>query len=321
MADNWIDNALDEARVDRRSQRGRHIAPWAKRHAPTLMAAVALLVLGSVATVPMARMVDQRSVAVAQPTTATSTTATSTTATSTTATSTTATSTTATPTTGTPTAGSADSLLIELAGRCSDQPLRANQFRFLEHRMDTGSVGYDFVYQVWVPRDERDEWMLRTHLGVGDPDPAEEFRAPYGAFAYSGSGRWGIPTLDLSAELPREPGALYEWLTDSPPGTELSRVPYWMDVISSLPVPAELRAALLRALTNYPSVEIRHSHTPDGRPAIAIGLYDGDQRTDLLVDPDNCQILGQQRVGSHGERFSGAMTIRTAVVDAIGQRP
>jgi hypothetical protein len=110
---------------------------------------------------------------------------------------------------------------------------------------------------------------------------------------------WQNPTLEFLAAQPRDPDALYVALRKNTrmgnPDVEAFR--RIGDVLSTGIVPADLRAALYQAARKIPGIQLLNDViTVDGRRGRAIGLGDGDYRTDLLISGTNGQYLGTRIV-------------------------
>jgi hypothetical protein len=68
---------------------------------------------------------------------------------------------------------------------------------------------------------------------------------------------------------------------------------YAVDALSTWLVPADLRAALYRALL-LPAITMTET-AADGRHCVSLVLDDGARRTDLLIDSANGQFAGLRR--------------------------
>ena len=93
-------------------------------------------------------------------------------------------------------------------------------------------------------------------------------------------------------------------------------------------VPADLRAALYRALTALPDVSLRDAVNVDGRRCMAIVHDVGRTRTELMIDPDDGQFAGERdtlrsdsRSGLRAGMVISSTAVRTAVVDDVGKLP
>jgi hypothetical protein len=101
---------------------------------------------------------------------------------------------------------------------------------------------------------------------------------------------WQIPNPHFMGGLPHDPGQLYARLrADSPddrPGY-VRPFAYAADALRSGRVPADLRAALYRALLLLPGIKITEAPDQDGAPRIALAIDDGARRNEIFIDPDN----------------------------------
>jgi hypothetical protein len=226
-------------------------------------------------------------------------------------------------------------------------------------RAGSGDMRFAFLgenlLQQWVPADPAQEWLWdrrqtgrrrwllgdeqqATAAGFSIPDgwPTGRWRAPYGDFYATAGGRqprpraghWAIPTPAFLAALPRDPRELYDRMrADSPardrPGSigVLARA---LEVLNTGLVPADLRAALYQVLLLRGA---RITPPSEMELALTLTLDDGEQRTDLLVEPANGQFVGSRRTVT-GDRMglpAGTVTqdvrLTIAVVDTIGILP
>jgi hypothetical protein len=100
------------------------------------------------------------------------------------------------------------------------------------------------------------------------------------------------------------------------------------DLLRSGLVPADLRAALYRALALLPGLEITEDVANlAGKHGTAFGI-DGDiERQDLIIDPATGEFIGERTVALAGGPLYPAGTVTnfssvsTTVVDAIGTKP
>jgi hypothetical protein len=229
---------------------------------------------------------------------------------------------------------------------------------------DTG--GKPFAYlaenllETWVPANEKDDWLWRRDVTgarkwvVGnDADaraagldvdmpawPEGEWRAPCGDWFAKEEGRepcrdegsWQTPNEAFMASLPRDPEALYQRLRADTEGRgknpDLEMLVYTADLLRSGLVPADLRAALYRALAKVPGVVITEGVANlDGRKGTAFGVSGGGQRDEVIIDRATGLFIGERKVsevaggGLPAGTVSEYTAVETAVVDAMGVRP
>jgi hypothetical protein len=242
----------------------------------------------------------------------------------------------------------------------TDPVLSPGQYRYIaghEWTMDTAVTGgkaysalVEHLKERWVPADWHAEWLERgsvtgnltwlqgtaeeagtAGVRIGEY-PSYEQRVRCGDFGAegepcSGDGSWQGPTPEFLAGLPRDPAVLYERLrTDSGGGPQV--VTYTADVLRSGLVPADLRAALYRALAMVPDLEITADVANlDGRRGTAFGIESGPERQDVIVDPATGEFIGERRVATEGwpgippGTVTGYTSVTTTVVDEIGVKP
>ncbi|MGI8417075.1 MAG: CU044_5270 family protein, partial [Nakamurella sp.] len=145
-------------------------------------------------------------------------------------------------------------------------------------------------------------------------------------------GNWQDPNKTWMAALPRDPATLYARLAadtkghGSDPNTEM--LVYATDALRTGLLPADLRAALYRALAKVPGMEIADSTANlDGRVGVAFGIQDAIQRDETIIDPANGSFIGEREISTQAEggipagTVTGYTAVTTAVVDTIGQPP
>jgi hypothetical protein len=257
--------------------------------------------------------------------------------------------------------------VIDPAAAAVDEPLGSGQYRYVATRawwMATFGPSErrcsflgENIMQVWIPADESQEWLLERRVTgrrkwlAGSPQeaaaagvdegggwPDGRWRAPYGDFFGAengdwpgrGEGCWQIPTSGFLAALPRDPARLYERLeTDSPhdrPAYTGAFV-YAADALRSGRVPADLRAALYRAMLLIPGVTISEAGDPGQVPRISLSLADGMRRSEIFISGSDGQFAGERDTLTRDTRELKAgtvrksTTIRVATVDTPGQLP
>lgn len=224
-----------------------------------------------------------------------------------------------------------------------DDPLRPGQFRCVRTESTTlGSAeGCDYrvhnVDEVWVPHDPEAEWLLRRDHGriewltcekpESDTLPRrfqEEYRAQYGTFVPEPPG-WYNLTLEFLASLPRDPKALYELVAEEYAGSadpaKATFQHFTHVLLTGAAMPADLLAAMYRAMTHLPGVEITEEFAnADGRTGTAIGLSMGSRkavREDLVIDPATGRLIGRRSLAPNGT-VAGTDVITTRITDELG---
>jgi hypothetical protein len=270
------------------------------------------------------------------------------------------TSSTPTPTTPAPT--KAAFVLNEAADRTineKDQPIHPGEYRYVGQRQSYVSVSQDgkktvFAWRwtaaitTWIPYDQADPWTQDTHR-VGPPkvliDDGANEDAKYGMNHLPVQGRETARCGDfhgklmtgeaqcarefehkqfnsaMAAAMPRDP---HELLTSAYLGTGPETVLQRSGlVLGSGLVPADLRAAIYRAIALLPGIQITDDFANlDGRKGIALGMNDEN----IIIDPDTGQFIGYRTLdnGKQGMPkgtvvYSSSMV--TGVVDEVGQVP
>ncbi|MEO5834663.1 MAG: CU044_5270 family protein, partial [Nakamurella sp.] len=245
----------------------------------------------------------------------------------------------------------------------SDEPVGPGQFQYIDTHAWWAVFDRSDVYlvenriSVWVPADPSDPsqlWMLdraptgNTQWVSGDQDafnaaggvrpgiyPTLHVTAACGDFyAENGCGRagsWQDPTPAFLTELPRDPVQLYDRLQADAPDNgrgDAELFVYSADLLRSGLVPADLRAALYETLATLPGLEITDAAANlDGRVGTALGIDDGHERQDIIIDPATGAFIGERQVLTDdqdgvpaGSTISFTSVTRN-VVDALGARP
>lgn len=247
-----------------------------------------------------------------------------------------------------------------------DGPLGPGEYRYIATHawwmasMDEYSYLAENLLETWVPADEKQEWLWRRDVtgarkwvagseeearAAGFPIdeagwPEGEWRAPCGDWFAEQEGRepcatpgsWQLPDEEFLAALPRDADELYDRLRTDTEGRgqdpDLEMVVYVADVLRTGRVPADLRAALYRALAKVPGLEITEQVANlDGVKGTAYGISAKGTRHDVIVDPETGQFIGERQVAEEGFGNVPAGTVMdytsvtTAVVPEMGARP
>ncbi|SDN39282.1 CU044_5270 family protein [Allokutzneria albata] len=218
---------------------------------------------------------------------------------------------------------------------------------------DGGASFGGVIDETWIPADQRHVWMERRANvgkekwlpgleGEGEPTPSTprellgEWRAPCGDFDYiaqgsrksCGEGSWNNPTPEFLAALPKDPKQLYEKFVASFPGGDGFVVPSVGSLLNSGRVPAGIRATIYRALAYVPSLQITENVVNlDNRKGTALGVRQGKEFREIIIDPADGQYIGNRDVMAEEEyglkpgTVRSFSAVRTAVVDGIGTVP
>jgi hypothetical protein len=240
-----------------------------------------------------------------------------------------------------------------------DEPIRPGQYWYIAtHAWWMANMGilpdrYSYLAEVntdlWIPADQHGDWLMdrritgrriwvqgseeqaaEANFRIVDPWPTGRWRARYGDFWAESSGRqpspregtWQTPTPDFLAALPRDPAQLLERLRESSPNRlgDTGACTYATDVLRAGNVPADLRAALYRALLMIPGAEI----AARGRD-FSLSLDDGGRRTEVFISGHNGQFAGEQSTFTRdiGEYKAGTVQksteVTTTIVNDIGE--
>lgn len=102
---------------------------------------------------------------------------------------------------------------------------------------------------------------------------------------------------------------------------------YADDALRTGRVPADLRAALYRALLLLPGVEIGEADDQDGTRRICLAVDDGVRRNEIFISSADGQFAGERATLTRDVRGLAAGTVTTdtvvsvALVGALGQLP
>jgi len=133
--------------------------------------------------------------------------------------------------------------------------------------------------------------------------------------------------FDPIASLPTDPDQLYELLRKDSGGGKQSLV-YAADALRTGLMPAAARANLLRALTYLPGLDfIDGAVDLDGHKGVALGISEGSERQEIILDPGTGEVIGEREVsdsmfaGTPKGTVTSYSSTTTAVVDRIGDKP
>ncbi|HEX7306372.1 CU044_5270 family protein [Lentzea sp.] len=207
--------------------------------------------------------------------------------------------------------------------------------------------------KTWIPSDVTGEWLNRRTV-TGEPKwlggnvsqqeaafrPSDtdtgERRGVCGDFfpkslpkkVCGDPGDWDSPAF--YAKLPRDPQALYDWLrtfTGPKGSTPQAMFHTATEILRAGLMPADLRAEWYRAIAKIDGVVLSEGKaTIDGRTGVGITLADTLQRTELVIDEEKGDFIGERTlVGPETDETwlpEGTVTMSVAitstVVDSIG---
>lgn len=243
-----------------------------------------------------------------------------------------------------------------------DPRLSQGQYRYIATHAWWMTSMNEYAYlsenliETWVPVDEKQPWLSRREvtgerkwvigteekaradgMPIDETVPWKDQRAPCGDWSAEDEGRkpctqkagWQMPNSAFLASLPRDPQELYDrLLADVGDRGEAHIVTYVADVLRSGLVPADLRAALYRALGKVPGLEItEETANLDGQKGTSFGIVEDGQRHDVIIDPATGQFIGERQIAVEGSEYlpngtlMGYTSVTTAVVDGIGVEP
>jgi hypothetical protein len=240
-----------------------------------------------------------------------------------------------------------------------DEPIEPGQYRYiashsrgLSHYVTFLADGEapdpfialeDWTHEEWVPADLTQQCVLRSRATsrewvVGDEERAEEAgieplatEVLEEAKPCTDSGDWSrYPSAEFLASVPRDPRRLYDLLRHKPMPVAMSDASWVMNrvtaTLNSGRAPADLRAALYRALALLPGLEVTEQVANlDGHRGTALGLTEYGVRHDLIIDPATGQYIGERTVYVSndfdlppGTTATSTSVSNPVVVDAVG---
>lgn len=121
--------------------------------------------------------------------------------------------------------------------------------------------------------------------------------------------------------LPREPRALYERFHAAAVecrcgnGVDDQTFVVGVELLRTTPLPADLRAAILRALALIPGIEQRAERDVLGRRGVSVAYEGSRGRQALIFDPATHELLGDRN------GLGGTADLASGIVDSITARP
>lgn len=257
-------------------------------------------------------------------------------------------------------AAAAELNLVADRVNASDPPLHPGQFRYVvTHAWSLGtsmftdksgnstgptlSLLVEDVRETWVPADPKQGCLIRDgttgkYKWVNGSDEAARANGMELPTARTEErwercldhlGAWQVPTPEWLATLPRDPHQLYDLLRAATANRgndpDLEMLVYVADALRGGLVPADLRAALYRALALVPALEITdRSANLDGRVGVGYGVSRAGFRQEMIIDPDTGQFIGERETTTRDMDDLKAGTVRsytsvtTSVVDKAG---
>ncbi|MGM1065166.1 CU044_5270 family protein [Saccharothrix sp. Mg75] len=219
-------------------------------------------------------------------------------------------------------------------------------------------AGYDYLVEsrteTWIPHDITQEWLNRrtplegakflggsvprSEAPLPEPDVTAkgERRGKCGDFFPNAQPRkvcgdprdWDNP--DFYTGLPRDPQALAQWLRDATAhrgGAPTAAFHWAVQLLHTGLVPADLRAALYRALATLDGVAVTDGNVNlDGRVGVAVAVESPNEHRELIVDPATGDFIGERTVAGPEPHspwiapgtVTGYSAITTKVVNALG---
>lgn len=244
--------------------------------------------------------------------------------------------------------------------RALDEPVPAGSYRYIATHSIATSYGPGVAVlfgtrdERWVPADPTGEWfLLRTdtgertpllgndeqvkHAGLDIRSNPERLSGRCGAFypdsgdLCTATGNWQGPTATFIAELPRDPRQLYDRLRADIKGhgqdPDQEILIYVADALRSGLLPTDLRAALYRALTYLPTLQItERAATLDRHTGTALGITATGEQREIVIDPATGAFIGERqrlaedRDGIPAGTIIGSSTVRYGIVKKPWER-
>lgn len=243
-------------------------------------------------------------------------------------------------------------VLNQAAAKTGDVLLQPGQYLYvLEDARWMASGGSDpvkFAYllrqklETWIPADRRQEWLHRRSpvgekewlIGSQADEPSfppmqvlGEWRSRGGPhFGKDGPPKFANPTPDYLAKLPRDPRKLYEQLArENVVGTDSSLLMSASRGLATGMIPADLRAALFKALTYLPNLQVVDKAVDlNGRTGTALGITADHETSQLVIDAERGNFLGTRTVqvddwrGIKAGTVTGSTSVSSKVVSGLG---
>lgn len=209
------------------------------------------------------------------------------------------------------------------------------------HRTDHGDHLVESEIAVWQPADPSAEWFRESHqtgavrVLTGEPPepaptPVDVTTGTCGVFlgedhdGCATTGTWYAPTPDFLAGLPDDPEALLSALRAAHAGQgDGVLVGVVADLLVGIPVPADLRMALCRALLLIEGNDVTEGAVDlTGRPAIVLGgPHPNGHREEILLDPVDGALLGRRQTATSDTPVPvGTVVSDIAVTTALVER-
>jgi hypothetical protein len=231
-------------------------------------------------------------------------------------------------------------VLDKAAGLVRDPDLAPGQYRYVRAVKTYPATAFastrcfrpNEILETWIPQDSTADWLRRLSHETGRPDcgsfpggPAES-RGKYASFRgsipLSLFHLWTDLTPQFLAGLPRDPQAMYSWITQvqTRPDRDFAGL-----VTSGYLLPADLRATLYRAMKHLPDITVtEQSVTIDGRKGTAVGLLAGavnmGRQEDLVISTEDGSVIAHRVYDANGDLAStDVFTYGTA--GKIGEPP
>jgi hypothetical protein len=195
------------------------------------------------------------------------------------------------------------------------RPLRPGEYWYVRRRTTWGTDG---VREDWVGVDGRRRWVMPVD---GKPGKRSEYRAgpPKHLPFYDGAKFVSYAEL---LDLPRDTEALYRRLrqaaVDCECGNGIDEETFVIaaDLLRDNPLPADLRAAIMRATALIPGIDLLDDERDvAGRRGVGVA-YDAPGRDKVLIfDPRTYELLGER------EGDGGSADLESAIVSSIDERP